>query len=451
MPRLLSNTLADALKKATKKGADKGLDALKKKGNNKRITDSYDALSGDAHAKAFTVAKVSQLDLLDDIFKAIEDFKTSGKSVKEFKEQIIPILQKKGWWGKHTIKDPKTGEMKTIQLGSESRLNLILRTNIRVAQSQARFKQQMKASKARPYLFYMQKERNTKRETHAKLDGRIFRADDPEIHRIYPPNGFGCHCRMRSLSERQLKNMNGKVESVGNVLKELKLDKDVKQIDLDEMDRFDPRGTDFEKDMKKYSRELRDQARELLKSKAKYTKRELADAKRSKIMKESIKKTTTDKQKRNAHKNLSEEEKSSLNAITTEKMQEMLKSVGGSSGKILTGYKKVLDTAIDKAVKSPTSRNQYIYKSKSVSPDELNEFKKKYSIDEVIEERNYILASDTLGSGNLVFKYSSKNAVDISDLSETSDNRIIGRNKLFKVVNVEDNEARLIITLEEIL
>lgn len=449
--KLLSRTLSDALKKTGEQGADKGLDALKKRGENKIITDSYDAISGDAHAKAFTVAKVSQLDLLNDIFKAIEDFKSSGKSVKEFKEGLIPLLQKKGWWGKHQVKDPETGEMKTIQLGSESRLNLILRTNIRSAQSQARFKQQMKVRNARPYLIYNQKERDTKRKSHAKLDGKIFRADDPEIHRIYPPNGFGCHCRMNSLSERQLMNMGGKVENVSDVLKELNLDSEVSQAEIDDMDNFDPRGTDFEKDMKKYSMELRDQARQLLKSKPKYTKQELGNAKRSAILKSSMNKTASEKLKRNSHKNLSLEEKSSLNAITTAKMQELLKSVGGNSGSILTSYKKILDTAIEKAVKSPTGRNNYVYKSKSVSVDELEGIKQKYSLNQVIEEVDYIVASDTKGPGNFLLKYSSKNVVDIGDLSETSDNRIIGRNKLFKVTSIVEDENELSITLEEIL
>lgn len=449
--KLLSMTLSEALKKTGEQGADKGLEALRKRGENKVITDRYDAISGEAHAKAFTVAKVSQLDLLDDIFKAIEDFKSSGKSVKEFKEGLIPLLQKKGWWGKHQIKDPETGALKTIQLGSESRLNLILRTNIRVAQQQARFKQQMKASGSRPYLIYYQQDRPSKRKSHAKLDGKIFRADDPEIHRIYPPNGYECNCKMRSLSERQLKNMGGKVERVADVLKELNLDSEVSQAEIDAMDNFDPRGTDFEKDMKKYSMELRDQARQLLKSKPKYTKQELGNAKRSAILKSSMNKTANEKLKRNSHKNLSLEEKSSLNAITTEKMQELLKSAGGSSGKILSSYKKVLDTAIEKAVKTPTGRNGYIFKSKSVSADELLSVKQKYSLNQVIEELDYIVASDTKGIGNLLFKYNSKNVVDISDLSETSNNRIIGRNKLFKVIAIEEAEDLLTISLEEVL
>lgn len=449
MAKLLSKSLAEALKKVADQGADKGLDALKKKGENKVITDSYDAISGEAHAKAFTVAKVSQLDVLDDIFKAIEDFKSTGKSVKEFKEGLIPLLQKKGWWGKQQIKDPITGELKTIQLGSESRLNLILRTNIRVAQQQARFKQQMKASGSRPYLIYYQQDRPSKRKSHAKLDGKIFRADDPQIHRIYPPNDFECNCKMRSLSERQFINLGGKVERVGDVLKDLKMDSEVSQDEIDSMDSFDPRGTDFEKDMKKYSKELRDQARQLLKSKPKYSKQDLGNAKRSAILKNSMNKTASDKVKRDSHKNLSLEEKSSLNAITTEKMQELLKSAGGSSGKILSSYKKVLDTAIEKAVKSPTGRNGYIYKSKTVTVDELDKFRQRYSLDQVIEETDYIIASSNQGPGNIVLKYNSKNVVDISDLSESTNDKIIGRNKLFKVTSIVDGESLLTITLEE--
>lgn len=449
MAKLLSKALGDALKKTGEQGADKGLDALKKKGENKVITDTYDAISGEAHAKAFTVAKVSQLDVLNDIFKAIEDFKSSGKSVKEFRDGLIPLLQKKGWWGKHEVIDPVTGKKKIIQLGSESRLNLILRTNIRVAQQQARFKQQMKASSSRPYLEFQQQDRPSKRKSHAKLDGKIFRADDPEIHRIYPPNGFECNCKMRSLSERQFLNLGGKVERVGDVLKDLKLDSEVSQDEIDAMDSFDPRGTDFEKDMKKYSSELRDQARQLLKSKPKYSKQDLGNAKRSAILKNSMNKTTTERVKRDSHKNLSLEEKSSLNAITTDKMQELLKSAGGSSGKILSSYKRVLDTAIEKAVKSPTGRNGYIYKSKTVTVDELDKFRQKYSLDQVIEETDYIIASNSQGPGNIVLKYNSKNVVDISDLSESANDRIIGRNKLFKVTSIVDDESLLTITLEE--
>ena len=447
----LSTSLSNALLKASKSGADKGLDALRKKGQNKVLTESYDSISGDAHSKAFTVAKVSQMDLLDDIFKAIEDFKSSGKSVKEFKEGLIPILQKKGWWGKHEVIDPVTGKKKIIQLGSESRLNLILRTNISVAQQQSRFKQQMKASTARPYFIYHQQDRKNKRESHAKLDGKIFRADDPQIHRIYPPNDFECHCKMSSLSERQLQNMGGKVERVGDVLKELTESNDLSQRDIDMMESFDPRGTDFEKDMKKYSKELREQAKELFKERPKYTTEELANAKRSPIVKSSMNKTATDTKAQKTHKNLSNEEKSSVNALTKTKMQELLKSAGGSSGKILSSYKKVLDTAIEKAEKVPTTAGKFVYQSKTVAVKELGTLKTKYKVDSVIEEPDYILTTDGPTAGNVVFRYISKSVVDIADLSETAQNRLIGRNKLFKVKSVIDENDKLEITLEEIL
>lgn len=447
MAKFLSDTLSEALKKAGKKGADKALDTLRKKGKNKVITETFDSISGEAHAKAFTVAKVSQMDILDDIFKEIESFKSNGKSVKEFKDSLIPTLQKKGWWGKHEIVDPVTGKKKTIQLGTESRIDTILRTNIAVAKSQARFKQQQKTQESRPYLIYYQQHRETKRKSHAKLDGKIFRADDPNIHRIYPPNGFGCNCIMRSLSERQLKAMGGKVHSVSEYLDGLEKSGGLTTEDLDEMDRFDPRGTDFEKDMKKYASDLREQARELFNQKPQYTKKELEEAKRSPILKSSLKNTPEKIRGKKPNANLSKEERASLKAITDKKMKDLILSTKSKDSKILDGYKKLLDTAIDKADKI----NGSVYISQTASTTELKEASSKYKKDSVIEESNYILGSSSTNSGNLRLKYVSKSAVDISDITKSNENRIIGRNKLFKVTDVKETKVSLIITLEEIL
>jgi SPP1 gp7 family putative phage head morphogenesis protein len=447
MPKLLSETLSEALRIASKKGADKALDALRKKGKNKVITETYDAISGEAHAKAFTVAKVSQMDILDDIFKEIESFKSNGKSVKEFKESLIPTLQKKGWWGKYEVTDPETGRKKTIQLGSESRIDTILRTNIAVAKSQARFKQQQKAREDRPYLIYHQQQRETKRKSHAKLDGKIFRADDPNIHKIYPPNGFGCHCVMRSLSERQFKNMGGKVHSVSGYLRGLEKSGDINNEDLDEMDRFDPRGTDFEKDMKKYAKELREQAKELFAKKPQYTKEELEKAKQSPILKSALNKTRDSNGNSKEYPNLTKEEKASLKALTNKKMKELILATGNKNNKVLDSYKSVLDTAIDKATKIRSS----VYRGETANTSGLKAIGNKYKIGSIVEEANYILGSSSPMHGNVRFKYISNSAVDISDITSSAENRLIGRNKLFKVIDVKETKVSIIVTLEEVL
>jgi uncharacterized protein with gpF-like domain len=74
---------------------------LKNKGY--KITFDYTEMQKSAHNKAFTVAKVTRLDLLKDIHDAVTHSIKDGKTFQEFKKQLLPILQEKGWWGKKTL------------------------------------------------------------------------------------------------------------------------------------------------------------------------------------------------------------------------------------------------------------------------------------------------------------------------------------------------------------
>ena len=42
------------------------------------------------------------------------------------------------------------------------------------------------------------------RPSHAALNGKILRYDDPFWNSFYPPNGWNCRCRVRALSESRL-------------------------------------------------------------------------------------------------------------------------------------------------------------------------------------------------------------------------------------------------------
>ena len=73
----------------------------------------------EAHAKYFTVAKVTRLDILMDIREVVQKSLDEGITFHQFKKELEPKLREKGWWGKHTIKGEE------VQLGSPYRLNTI--------------------------------------------------------------------------------------------------------------------------------------------------------------------------------------------------------------------------------------------------------------------------------------------------------------------------------------
>ncbi len=157
-----------------------------------------------AHAQAFTVAKVARLDVLQDIRDAVEASLEKGWGLGQFKKNLTPILQAKGWWGKQVIVD-SDGGAEVAQLGSPRRLETIYRTNIQSAMMAARYQQMLANARFRPYWQYIAVMDGRTRPSHAALHGRVYRYDDPIWHCLFPPNGYNCRCRVVALSERDMK------------------------------------------------------------------------------------------------------------------------------------------------------------------------------------------------------------------------------------------------------
>ncbi len=157
----------------------------------------------DAHAKAFTVAKAMKLDLLQDMKKAVDDALANGTTFSKFQDDLIPLLQSKGWWGK----------VDGAQLGSPHRLNTIFRTNLQSSYMAGRYKQQAENADDRPYWQYIAVMDSRTRPAHSVLNGKVFRFDDPFWNTHYPPNGYNCRCRTRALTEKQVKDRGLTVES----------------------------------------------------------------------------------------------------------------------------------------------------------------------------------------------------------------------------------------------
>ncbi len=166
-----------------------------------KLSFNYDELMHEAHLKAFTIAKVTKLDLLSDIQDSLIKAQKEGKSFEVWKKDIKPILAKKGWLGKVEVRNEKTGEIKTINVNN-TRLKRIYNTNMRTANAQGRAKAQY-ALEGEIYLRYIALQDGLTRPSHLRMHGITLHRDDPFWEKNYPPNGWNCRCVVRAYSKSE--------------------------------------------------------------------------------------------------------------------------------------------------------------------------------------------------------------------------------------------------------
>lgn len=162
----------------------------------KRWTDLQQGM----HTRAFTVAGATKTDLLTDFFNAVQKGLTDGNTKQDFEKDFDKIVEQHGW----------------SYNGSRNwRTGVIFNTNMRTAYMSGRYKQMTDTDvlKARPYWMYDAINDVRTRPQHKAWDNLILPADDPWWDAHYPPNGWGCRCSIRSLSDRDLNKLGRPVDS----------------------------------------------------------------------------------------------------------------------------------------------------------------------------------------------------------------------------------------------
>lgn len=163
----------------------------------------YDEIMHEAHSRVFTVAKITKIDLLNDIQKSLSEAYKEGQRFSEWQKDIRPLLAKKGWLGDVSVTNPNTGETKQIYVGSR-RLRRIFNTNMRVSIAKARYESQMNSYAQ--YFRYVAILDSRVRPNHKKLHGLILPKTDKFWDKNYPPNDWGCRCKVQVLTEDELKS-----------------------------------------------------------------------------------------------------------------------------------------------------------------------------------------------------------------------------------------------------
>lgn len=159
-------------------------------------TEGWTDLWQGQHSRAFTVAGATKGDLLSDLYSAAEKGLSEGITPDDFRKQFDDIVARHGW----------SGGPGGAGVGAW-RSATIFNTNMRTAYQAGRYKQMTDPDviEARPYWMYDAVNDNRTRPQHREWDGLILPADDAWWDTHFPPNGWGCRCRVRNLSERDLK------------------------------------------------------------------------------------------------------------------------------------------------------------------------------------------------------------------------------------------------------
>lgn len=162
----------------------------------------------DEHARAFTVAKSAGFDVLTDIHSALRRALEEGWTPERFADELRPILQEKGWWGRRMVIDPQTGKLVSAQLGNPRRLQIIFDANMRASYAAGQWAGFERRKAARPFLRYVHLQgQEHPRLVHEGWHNIVLPVDHPWWDTHATPNGWFCHCTIQSLSQRDIERL----------------------------------------------------------------------------------------------------------------------------------------------------------------------------------------------------------------------------------------------------
>jgi SPP1 gp7 family putative phage head morphogenesis protein len=159
--------------------------------------EAFQALTADARRRAVTVSGIVELDLIDQVYSAIDKAIEEGTDFRQFQAELGAKLE--AAWG-DSVANPAW------------RLENLFRTNVQTAYSAGRWKQQTdpEVIAARSFWLYDAVLDNRTSTICRNLDGTLLPADHPRWQEIYPPNHFGgCRSGVRSLTRRQAEERGG--------------------------------------------------------------------------------------------------------------------------------------------------------------------------------------------------------------------------------------------------
>jgi SPP1 gp7 family putative phage head morphogenesis protein len=183
-PRLLAQT-------DTQFAARPLAEAIKRFLERETVTrDVFDQMEAAAKKRAFTVANAASEEMVRTVKRELLRQIAVGADLAEFGKHAAARFESAGW----TPANP-------------SHVETVFRTNVVGAYNGGRARQmtQPEVLELRPFWQWLGVGDGPPRQrpTHQAMHGIVLRANDPFWQRCYPPAGYNCRCRVRSLSLTQ--------------------------------------------------------------------------------------------------------------------------------------------------------------------------------------------------------------------------------------------------------
>lgn len=168
----------------------------------KEITAAWDA---QFRRRAFFSARVAEADLLGELHRKAQAVADGRMTKAQARRLIREFFVGDGADALAALGFAPPKDAKGIsQLASIPRLELIVDTNVRMAQETGHYKKWESLKDVYPYGMWRVGYSKVHREAHLERDGKVYAFDHP-IWRESPPGGeFNCHCRRELMTAREL-------------------------------------------------------------------------------------------------------------------------------------------------------------------------------------------------------------------------------------------------------
>lgn len=166
---------------------DEAIDALAKK--EPVPSRRWDELTGSQRHTAFAIAGAVKVDLVTEVHGLLMDALKNGKTLADFRREFYPLMKRYGW---------------KIRGSLGWRTRLIFNQTMRSSRMAGKWHQIQANKQTRPFLAYSVIDDERLRDAHREWRDVVLPVDHPFWHTHYPPNGWGCRCTVKSMSQRDL-------------------------------------------------------------------------------------------------------------------------------------------------------------------------------------------------------------------------------------------------------